>query len=134
MGHLEETFLENRANKPELWLRYIDNIFLIWDHPLTEFHTFLTEINSLQERVRFTAEISTESCNFLDLTIYKSPSFQETGILSAKIYYKPTNTFSYPLGSSDIPTHIPKGVAIGEIMRVIRNTISPELTKEYKKN
>ena len=102
IGYIEETFLENRAIKPELWLRYIDDIFAIWAHSLTEFQPFLTELNSLQERIKFIAEISTESCNFLDLTIYKSPSFQETGILSTKIYYKPTNTFSFPLGSSHI--------------------------------
>ena len=100
IGQREETFLESRTSKPELWVRYIDDIFLIWTHSLTEFHTFLTDINSLHERIRFTAEISTESRNFLDLTIYKSPSFQDNGILATKIYYKPTNTFSFPLGNT----------------------------------
>ena len=71
------------------------------------------------------------SCNFLDLTVYKSPSFKNTGLLSTKIYYKPTNTFSFPLSTSYIPTHIHKGIAIGEMMRVICNTTSPALCEKY---
>ena len=133
IGQLEETFLSSRALKPEIWLRYIDDIFLVWAHPLNDFHMFLAEINGIQERIRFTAEISQQACHFLDLTIYKSPSFTQTGFLSTRIYYKPTNTFSFPLNTSYIPSHILRGIAIGEMTRVIRNTTSPAICKKYSR-
>ena len=71
----------------------------------------------------------TQLCNFLDLTIFKSPTFLSTGKLSTTIYFKPTNTFSYPLGSSFMPKHIRKGIAMGKATRLLRNTESPALYK-----
>ena len=133
IGHLGEAFLANRALVPDLWVRYIDDIFLAWRHTLEEFEAFMVELNGIQEKINFTSEISSESCNFLDLTIYKSPTFRNTGLFSTKIYYKPTNTFSFPLMTSYIPTHIQKGIAIGEMTRIIRNTTSSILCDKYKK-
>ena len=104
IGQMEEAFLENRPTKPTLWVRYMDSIFLIWVHSLEEFHAFLVDLNQQCKRIRFTVEISTDSLYILDITTYKSPSFQQTGILSTKIYYKPTNTFSFPLHSHYMPT------------------------------
>ena len=49
IGQMEEAFLENRPIKPSLWVRYIDDIFLIWAHPLKEFHAFLAELNTVRE-------------------------------------------------------------------------------------
>ena len=102
-------------------------------HTLDQFDTFMAELNGVQERINFTSEISKENCNFLDLTIYKSPTFKNTGLLFTKIYYKPTNTFSFPLDTSYIPSHIQKGIAIGEMTGVIHNTTSPVLCEKYKR-
>ena len=90
IGQLEETFLLGRASKPEIWFWYIDDVFMVWAYmySLNELHTYLSKINSVQKRIKFTAEISEPTCNFLDLTIYKSLSFEETGLLSTRIYYK----------------------------------------------
>ena len=108
--------------KPDIWVQYIDDVFMVWSHPLTEFHMFLEDLNKRHNRIRFTAEISTQSCNFLDLTIYKSPTFLSTNRLSTKIVYKHASAFSFPLGSSDMPYHIHKSIAIGELTRLLRNT------------
>ena len=32
LGHFERKALQNYAEKPHLWLRYIDNIFMVWTH------------------------------------------------------------------------------------------------------
>ena len=104
---------------------------MLWPHTREELQTFLTELNQAHKNIKFTAEVSSQSCNFLDITIYKSPTFLRTGILSTKIYYKPTNTFTFPLGSSHMPHSIHKGIAVGEMTRVIRNTTSPSLQMYY---
>ena len=56
----------------------------------------------------------------------------KSGILSTKIYYKPTNTFSFPLGSSYMSMHVHRSIAIGEMSRLLRNTVSPSLFRRYK--
>ena len=132
IGDLEETFIEGRDIKPDLWVRYIDDVFMIWSHTRGELDTFLRELNTRRERIKFTAEVQTQSCNFLDLTIYKSPTFLSTDLLSTKIYYKPTNTFSFPLGSSYIPKYVHKSIAIGEMTRLLRATESPALYRRYQ--
>ena len=77
----------------------------------------------------------TQSCNFLDLIIYKSPSFPTTGILSPKIYYKEMNTMSFHLGYSYMSKHILRSIAIRGILNLLycyqRNTESPILYRHY---
>ena len=68
IGQLEEAFLDGRPKKPTLWVRYTDDVFLIWPHPPQEFHAFLNDLNKQRERIKFTAEISTHTCNFLDIS------------------------------------------------------------------
>ena len=65
IGHLEESFLAGRKLKPELWLRYIDDVFMLWTYLLNEFHAFLAGINGIDKRIKFTAEISQQECIFL---------------------------------------------------------------------
>ena len=132
IGDIEEEFIAERTKKPDLWVRYIDDVFMTWSHSREELDSFITDLNARRPKIKFTAEIETQACNFLDLTIYKSSTFVNTGLLSTKIYYKPTNTFAFPLGSSYMPNQIHKGIAIGEMMRLLRNTESPTLYKHYQ--
>ena len=62
-----------------------------------------------------------------------SPFFEEMGLLSTRIYYKPTNTLSFLINTSYIPAHIQKGIAIGEMTRVIRNATSSIVIKKSTK-
>ena len=133
IGDLEEDYIQTRQKKPFLWVRYIDDIFTIWTHSLEDFEDFFENLNLVNPKIHFTAKTNSQACDFLDLTVYKGPEFASTGKLSTKIYYKPWNTFSFPLGSSYMPHSIHKGIAIGELTRLIRNTTSPVLFKYYKK-
>ena len=115
IADLVESFIRESNKKTDLWLHYIDDIFMICSYTPEDLDLFLQELNIRQEKIKNTAEISTQHCNFLDLTIYKSPTFLNTGLLSTKICYKPSNTFSFPLGSSHILKSILRGIAIGEM-------------------
>ena len=133
IGNLEEAFKGERDKKPDLWVRYIDDVFVIWSHTRKELDRFLLELNRRQGKIKFTPKVQTQSCNFLYRTIYKSTTFLSTGILSMKIYYKPTNTFSFPLGSSYIPKHVHNSISVGEVTRLLRATESLALYKCYHK-
>ena len=72
-------------------LKYVlkNNVFKFGDQVFTQLHGIA---------IRFTAEVNFHLCNFLDLTMYKSPQFLDTGLWSTEIYYKTTSTFCFPLG------------------------------------
>ena len=55
------------------------------------------------------------------------------GLLSTSIYYKPTNTFFFPPQYKLYTTTYFKGIAIGEMTRVIRNTTSPIVCQKYSR-
>ena len=72
MANLEEKVLQNiHINKPLLYLKYIDDIFLLWTHgeeELLRFHKdFNSEDQDIDIRVR-TINHSAEKVNFLDTT------------------------------------------------------------------
>ena len=48
IGDLEESFLSSRKLQPTLWVRYIDEVFMIWPHALEEFDKFLKDLNSVR--------------------------------------------------------------------------------------
>ena len=56
--------------KPLLWIRFIDDIFLIWQHGEQSLTTFLEHINSIHDTIKFVGEHSMEEINFLDTTLY----------------------------------------------------------------
>lgn len=71
MGQLEEKFLRTRRLLPLVWWRYIDDIFMIWPHPLEELYSFVQALNNVHESIKFTIDISQTQTNFLDVTVFK---------------------------------------------------------------
>ena len=85
MSNLEENFLQNTHNKPLLYLRYIDNIFLLWtqEEKLLQFHK---DFNSEDPDIHFTMNHLTEEVNFLDTAIRL-----KNNTLQTSLYKKPTH-------------------------------------------
>ena len=54
-GNLEEGFLQSCFKKPLLWVRYTEDIFMIWTHSLDDFDEFLVELNKIHQKIHFTA-------------------------------------------------------------------------------
>ena len=128
MGHLEQQMLEGYHKKPTLWLRFIDDIFVVWPHDLNELNTFLTYMNSFHDTIKFTMEFSNEKIVFLD-TIVKKARF--TDKLLVELYTKPTDTHNYLHFSSFHPGHTKRGGPYGQFLRVRRNCT---LESDYNKH
>ena len=84
LSHLEDDFLALSPHKPELWLHYIDAILCVWNHGPAAFDSFLSALNNLKTRIKFSAKVS---------------SFGTTCLLDTQISYNSTNKFSYVHGS-----------------------------------
>lgn len=73
MGRLEERFVYQTEweNHIIIWVRYIDDIFLIWKSDQDSWINFINYLNNVVPSIKFTHEISVHSVNFLDTTILK---------------------------------------------------------------
>ncbi|KAK7864163.1 hypothetical protein R5R35_004079 [Gryllus longicercus] len=92
IGAFEEQALENAPLKPTLWLRYVDDTFVIWPHGSENLQTFLAHLNSIHPRIRFTMETELHGqLPFLDVLISRRPD----GTLGHSVYRKPTHTNRY---------------------------------------
>ena len=72
MGKLEQDFIQSKSLGPSTWLRFLDDIFMVWDHSLESLHSFIDALNSFHPSIKFTYSISTKKVNFLDVTVSKS--------------------------------------------------------------
>ena len=87
-------------------------------------HFITTLQNILPNKIKFTYNISTIECTFLDITLYKHNLPNNTLILATKLYQKPMNKYLFiPFFSNHSP-HVHKGWITGYIKRIRLNCIS----------
>ena len=101
MANLEENFLQNTHNKLLIYLRYIDDIFLLWTHREEELLQFHKNFNLENPDIHITMNHTTEEVNFLDTTIRL-----KNNTLQNSLYKKPTHFQTYLHPTSSHPPHI----------------------------
>ena len=116
MCKIEKGLLENYPLKPKTWLRYIDDIFFIWEHGETELKNWATYLNESHDRIKFTMEYSKEKVNFLDVTV----KVETDNKLSTDLYTKQTDSHSYLRYDSAHPPHCKKGLPYSQFLRIRR--------------
>ena len=84
---LEEKLLAKAQNKPWVWWRYLDDVFIMWQHGEEKLREFVNFLNGAHESIKFTAEWSTEKVNFLDVQVIKQGNKLVTDLST-----KPTDT------------------------------------------
>jgi len=111
----------SKCNKhPKCFLRFLDDIFIIWEHSEEEFWEFFNTLNNQHPTIKLKATISRDSINFLDVTIFKGKSFRQTHNLDTKVYFKPTDTHELLHKHSYHPKHTFKGILKSQILRFHR--------------
>ena len=115
LAELEEGFLKNCKFKPEVWFRYIDDIFMVWTHGEEKLQEFLNDLNSFHDTIKFTAESSRETVNFLDVKVSL-----KNGVFSTDLYVKPTDTHQFLHPSSCHPFHCKKAIPFSQALRLNR--------------
>jgi hypothetical protein len=116
MADFENRFVYTYHPQPRLWLRYIDDIFMIWDHGRQSLNDFIQHLNTCHHSIKFTSEISDTSINFLDTTAKKDPDNK----LYTTLYCKPTDSHSYLLYDSAHPTHLKNSLPYSQLLRIRR--------------
>ena len=70
MGALEKRFLDSCDLTPWIWLRFLDDIFMIWLHSYEELELFLARLNQFHENIKFTWEIAYDRISFVDVMVH----------------------------------------------------------------
>ena len=115
MSEFEEKALSNSPLAPWVWWRYIDDVFIIWEHGEEKLQEFLEYLNSIHPTIKFTHKYSQTSIEFLDVQVTKSG-----GRLKTDLYIKETDTHQYLHFTSCHPWHTKKGIPYSQALRIRR--------------
>lgn len=87
MSNFEMEFKREAKYFPRVWIRYVDDIFAIFDIKNIDLNTFLDQLNSKHPSIKFTLEKETKnSLPFLDTLVIRS-----NNKIEIDIYRKETN-------------------------------------------
>ena len=110
-----------------IYLRYIDDIFMIWKGTEAELMTFIKDLNEKHKTIKFDFQVSPRKIAFLDAMLYKD----ENNNIQTTLYRKPTDQQAFLHAISEHPrslkSSIPYMQALG--LKPICST-----TTEFDKN
>ena len=126
MDKLEQDFLNKETEKPSLWLRYIDDIFMIWEHGRESLNQWLERINNHHPTIKFTHDFSEKEAIFLDTRVKV-----KNNTLTTNLYTKPTDTSSYLPYASCHPMATKRSLPYSTMLRIERICTEEE---DYEEN
>ena len=104
-----------------VWLRFLDDVFLIWLYSEEELNNFLLRLDSFHENIKYTWEGSYQRISFLDLSL----SLVD-GVFFTDVYSKPTDAHQYLNFKCCHPPHVRRGIPYGQALRIKRICYSYE--------
>ena len=116
MADFEEKWVYTYHTQPLVWLRYIDDIFMVWNNNRKSLEDFLLHLNQCHHSIKFTSEISTENISFLDTTV----QLTEDRKLYTSLFSKPTDAHNYLLYNSSHPKHLTRSLPYSQFLRLRR--------------
>ena len=84
-------YLPSNKNKSVIYLRYIDDIFMVWIKSESELRKFMNKINQKQQSIKFDFKFSKENIEFLDALMY----IDSNSRLQTTLFNKPTDCQNY---------------------------------------
>ncbi|XP_074924975.1 uncharacterized protein LOC142047212 [Chelonoidis abingdonii] len=129
MADLEQRFLSSRPLTPLLYLRYIDDIFIIWTHGKETLEKFHHDFNSFHPTINLSLDQSTWEVHFLDTTVQISD-----GHINTTLYRKPTDRYAYLHASSFHPGHITRSIVYSQALRYNRICSNPSDRDQHLQN
>lgn len=128
MAEIEEKALSTwkTCPPPLIWSRFLDDVFLVWEHGEENLALFVQHLNSILPSITLTISHSLQQVDFLDITVFKGPRFDREGVLDIRPFSKPMASFAYLHYRSCHAPWIFKNIVRGEAIRALRNSSSSE--------
>ena len=128
MSEFEEKYIYHLIkNKFSSYLRFIDDIFIVWTKSENQLKSFVNEINKKHHSIKFDFEFSKEKIEFLDTLVYKDYHNR----LQTTLYKKPTDRQNYLHAKSAHPLSLKKSIPYSQALRIKRLCSTFD---EYKKH
>ena len=118
LGQWEKHALSSFEHKTNLWVRFQDDIFGLWEHGADSLLLFVDHLNSQHPNIRVTLKYGT-SIDFLDLHVSVSNC-----ALQYSVFFKDTDGHLVLPPSSHHPSSTFKGLLYGEIFRFASHSSS----------
>ena len=126
MEYFENLAINSTTKKPTIWLRYVDDTFVIWRHGKEQLKGFLEHLNSIKDNIKFTMEEEKQGqFPFLDALVERVSQQFHTSV-----FRKPTHTDSYIHYNSN---HHPS-TKIGTILCLKKGLNTYAKDNHYKEN
>ena len=116
LGFFEANALKNAPFQLHTWLRYIDDIFMIWTEGPDNLKIFIDYLNNIHSTIKFTSSHSSTNIPSLDVSV----SLTNDGSISTDLYTKPTDKHQHLLYSSCHPLHTEKAIPFSLALRLRR--------------
>ena len=107
MHMFESKALASSPKKPLHWFRFIDDVFMVWNHSAADLSVFVDHLISINPAIEFTHNVSNVSIAFLDVLVSKN----DVGCISNDLFVKPTDTHQFLHADSAHPNHTKKSWA-----------------------
>ena len=115
MGVFESKHVYTYHKKCLVYLRYIDDIFIVWTHSRDDLMEFISYLNSRCDHIKFTSEISQDEVAFLDTKVRI-----QNGNIVTDLYCKPTDSHNYLAYDSSHPQRCKDSIPYSQFLRIRR--------------
>jgi len=116
MGQFEEKLLlPIIEHLSKMYLRFIDDIFILWSGSEDELKEFITLINSLHPSIKFEVKYSHSEINCLDCAV-----FFDKAKLKTRLFVKPTDQPMLLHNSSYHPNSLKHSIPYSQALRINR--------------
>lgn len=116
MGWLEQQMDRTYHNTlPDLYMRYIDDIFGITTMPRAQLDEWMNHLKSLHPAVQYTSTISETQVSFLDTTVKTAQ-----GEITTTIHYKETDSHNFLRYNSFHPKKTKDAIPYSQMLRLRR--------------
>ena len=97
-----------------IYLRYIDDIFMIWKGTEAELMTFIKDLNEKHKTIKFDFQVSPRKIAFLDAMLYKG----ENNNIQTTLYRKPTDQQAFLHAKSEHPRSLKSSIPYSQALRL----------------
>ena len=127
MEQFEEEALKTAKLKPKVWLRYVDDTFVVWQHGEDKIPEFIEHLNSLRAGIKFTWEKENNNqLPFLDVLVIRNSN----GKISTSVYRKHTCSDIYLYANSCHPNNQKDSVLRTLVLRALTHCSNKRYLKE----
>lgn len=125
MANWEASVFQKCTKLPLIYLRYLDDIWGIWTHSETDFQHFVDTLNGHHDCIKLKPVLHKTEINFLDTTTFKGSTFDTTGKLDIKVFFKETDSHALLHKGSFHPKHTFRGILRSQLLRFRRICTQP---------